>query len=154
MKSITRNKSASHDYEILDTRKAGIVLLGHEVKSIKTWQVNIKDAIIRVSDFELRIHNMDIPLYSRTSPIIAPNYDPRWVRKLLLNKSEIKKIILKTNKGSFHLVALDLHFSPRGRIKLTIWLAQRLKKVEKKQILKEKMLDRETAREIKNYTTN
>lgn len=151
MKSITRNKSVYHDYEITDTRDAGIVLVGHEVKSIKTWQVNIKDAVVRIDHFAINIHNMDIPLYDRTSPVIAPRYDPRTPRALLLNKKELHKIILKTQKGWLQIMPLELRLNPRGRIKLKIGLAQRLKKVDKKHILKEKMIDRDMAKEAKDY---
>lgn len=151
MKSLTRNSSATHDYEIIDTRTAGIVLRWHEVKSIKSWQVNIKDAIVRLDGFLIKIHNMDIPLYARTSPTIAPHYDPRAPRALLLNKLEIKKIIMKVQKSWLHILPLELYLDLRGRIKLKIGIAQRLKKVEKKQILKEKMVARDTARELSKY---
>jgi SsrA-binding protein len=72
MKSITKNKAAYHDYQIDKTYDVGIVLKGHEVKSIKLTHVNIKDSIVQLSDKELWVVGMDVPLYARTAAVLAP----------------------------------------------------------------------------------
>jgi SsrA-binding protein len=91
MKIISKNKRAQLDYEIESEFEAWIVLHGFEVKSIRLWQVNIWPAIVKILWNEAFITNMDIPLYYKTSPILAPNYDPKWTRKLLLKKKRSQK---------------------------------------------------------------
>ncbi|HPK28040.1 MAG TPA: SsrA-binding protein, partial [Candidatus Absconditabacterales bacterium] len=82
MKIISKNRIAYHDYSFEKKYEVGIVLLGHEVKSVKIGQINIKDAIVRIQNRELWIKNMDIPLYKKTSPILAPGYQAKRDRKL------------------------------------------------------------------------
>jgi SsrA-binding protein len=74
MQIITKNKRAYFDYEIDKEYEAGIILKGHEAKSIKTSHVNIQDAAIVIENRELWIYNMDIPLYEKTSPALVPHY--------------------------------------------------------------------------------
>lgn len=150
MKLITKNKAAYSDYEILDTYTVGVVLLWHEVKSIKWSHVNIKDAIVLFVGGTLVINNMDIPLYENTSPKIAGNYQAKWRRVLLANKAERAKIAAKTTKSWLAIVPLEVFIALNWRIKLKIGIGKLLRKVEKKQILKEKDIKREMDREMKN----
>ncbi len=150
MKLITKNKAAYSDYEILDTYTVGIVLLWHEVKSVKWSHVNIKDAIVLYLGQDLVINNMDIPLYENTSPKIAWNYQAKGRRILLLNKTERAKIAAKTTKTWLAIVPLEVFIALNWRIKLKIGIGKLLRKVEKKQILKEKDIKREMDREMKN----
>jgi SsrA-binding protein len=149
MKIITKNKAAYSDYEILDTYSVGIVLLWHEVKSIKWSHVNIKDAIVMVVGREIVINNMDVPLYEKTTSKVAGNYQAKWRRVLLVNKLERAKIVSKTTKTWLAIVPLEVFISLNGRIKLKIGIGKLLRKVEKKQILKEKDIKREMDREMK-----
>ncbi|MBU0626741.1 SsrA-binding protein [Patescibacteria group bacterium] len=106
MKVISNNRRAYHDYEFEKDYEVGIVLKGFEVKAIKSSQVNIKDAIVRITDGELWIQNMDIPLYKKTSPALVPWYEAKGKRKLLINKKELAKLSAKLdNTGN---VALPL----------------------------------------------
>lgn len=150
MKLITKNKAAYSDYEILDTYTVGIVLLWHEVKSIKWSHVNIKDAIVLYVWQDLVINNMDIPLYANTAPKVAGNYEPKGKRILLLNKLERAKIAAKTTKTWLAIVPLEVFIALNGRIKLKIWIGKLLRKVEKKQVIKERDIKREMDREMKN----
>lgn len=149
MKLITKNKAAYSDYEILDTYDVWVVLQWHEVKSIKGSHVNIKDAIVTLRDRDLVINNMDIPLYERTSHKLVPWYEPKWQRILLLTSAERTRIVAKTTKSWLTIVPLEVFIAWNGRIKLKIGIGKLLRKVEKKQILKEKDIKREMDRDIK-----
>lgn len=150
MKIITKNKFAYSDYEIIETFDAWVVLKWYEVKSIKSWKVNIKDAIVKVLFREIYITNMDIPLYERTSTVIAQNYQQKGNRKLLLKKKEITRLWERTQKTWLTVVPLEVFITKTGFIKIKIWLWKLRKKIEKKQILKEKQLDKEAKKELKN----
>lgn len=150
MKIISTNRRAYHDYEFEKEYDVGIVLKWFEVKSIKSSQLNIKDAIARVSGHELRIYNMDIPLYGKTSPALVPGYEAKGKRKLLITKKELAKISSKTDNTGYVIVPLEVFLTKTGLIKLKIWVGRLMKKVEKKQVLKEKWMKREMDREIKN----
>lgn len=153
MKLITKNKKAYHDFEIIESLEAGIILKGHEVKAIKNGQINIKDAIIRIANNELLIINMDIPLYKKTSIRQIGNYNPKWPRKLLITKGEKSKYKTKTDKTGLMLIPLQIYQNKDHRIKLIIWLAKRLKKIMKKQRLKEQDIKRNMEKEIRSIKT-
>ncbi len=149
MKLITKNKSAFHDYSIEKEYYAGLVLQWCEVKSIKTNHVNIKDSIIKLDAKELWIVWMDIPLYKKTSYNLVSGYQQKWRRKLLLNKKELAKISAALDISWNILLPLELLVTDRGRIKLKFWIARLMRKIEKKQILKEKDIKKQMDREIK-----
>lgn len=98
MKLITKNKRAYFDYQFEKDYQAGIVLAGHEVKSVKTSHINIQDAVVKLNKQEVLLYNMDIPLYNKTSPILVPLYQAKAPRKLLLTKREISKIAAALDK--------------------------------------------------------
>ncbi len=150
MKIISKNKAAYHNYEIQKNYEVWIVLKWFEVKSVKNSQVNIKDAIVRIDDRELRIVGMDIPLYSKTSPLLAKWYEPKGRRKLLITKKELTKISAMTDKPGNIIIPLEVFVSKTGFIKLQIGIAKLMRKVEKKQILKERDVKKQMDREIKN----
>lgn len=153
MKIIAKNRKAWFDHEILDTLDAGIVLHWHEVKSIRTQWAYLQDAIVTISDRGAWIVNMDIPLYKKTSPVTMTSYEPKWRRKLLLTKQQLTKLRSKTQKTWLVLIPTQLRESQKHIFKITIALAKRRKKVEKKQAIKERetkrMMDKE-ARDYKN----
>ena len=153
MRILARNKRASFDYDIEQKFEAGIVLLWHEVKACKMDHCTITEGIIRYDEKErsLFLINMDIPLYSKTHPILASGYVPKHPRKLLLKQREITRLVTSTKKSGLVIIPLQLFEAKNRRIKLTIWLAKLRKKVEKKQILKEKDVDKQMRREIREY---
>lgn len=153
MKLITKNRHAYHDYAIDKEYEVGMILKWHEVKSIKGSHINIKDSIIRLENKELRINNMDIPLYEKTSPIMARGYEPKGKRKLLITKKELAKISSALDKSGTTIIPLEIFINKKGLIKAKIWIAQLMKKIEKKQALKDRDTKKQMDREIKNMRT-
>ena len=151
MKLLTKNKRAYFDYEISEDYLTGIVLQWHEVKSIKSWPINIQDTAIVIQNKELWVLGMDIPLYKKTSPILAPHYQAKQKRKLLITKRELAKIAAHMDKPGIVALALEVFIARGGFIKVKIGLGKLRKKVEKKQILKEKSIEKEMRKETKNY---
>lgn len=150
MKLISKNKHAYHDYQIDKEYEVWIILKWHEVKSIKASHVNIKDSIVRLENKELWIMNMDVPLYEKTSYALVPGYQPKGKRKLLITKKELAKVSAYMDKPWYTMIPLEIFINKRSLIKVKIWIAKRMKKIEKKQILKEKDIKKQMDREIKH----
>lgn len=150
MKILSKNKFVYSDYEIKETLEAGVVLAWHEVKSAKTWHINITDAFVKIdNDKQAYIINMDIPLYSKTSPDLAPNYEQKQRRKLLLKKREIQRLWERTHKTWLVLVPINIYINKSWIIKITLWLGKLKKKIEKKQAIKDRDIARQADKEIK-----
>ncbi|MGI9042948.1 MAG: SsrA-binding protein SmpB [Gemmatimonadaceae bacterium] len=126
--SIARNKRARHDYHILDTWEAGIVLTGSEVKSLRNGKANISDAYGIVKDGEVHLLNLHISPYEQASHF---NHEPTRTRKLLLHKREIRKLIGSVERQGLTLVPLELYFS-RGKAKVAIGLGKGKKLYDKR----------------------
>ena len=148
MKLITKNKRAFHDYEILDTVEAGIVLSGDEVKSIRQGNVSLSDAFATIHEGEVTLLNCYIAPYSHA---YAKEDKSRRTRKLLLHRREINKLVGGVSRKGLTIVPLKLYFSDRGYIKVELGLAKHKKAVDKKRELRERDIKREAAREIKHY---
>lgn len=151
MKVLAKNKRAFFDYEVIETYDAGIVLLGHEVKSIKTGHITIGDGIVKISPQETVLVNMDIPLYQKTAPQTVSWYQPKWPRRLLLTKREQTVLWSKVQQGGLRIIPLEVYESTRNRIKVKIGLAKLKKKVEKKSAIKERDVKREMDKEIRKF---
>ena len=151
MKIITKNKRAYFDYEFSKYYEAGIVLAWHEVKSIKANDVNINDAIAKIRWNKCEIINIDIRLYSKTSVNLVPGYNPKWNRTLLLNQKELAKISADIDKPGIVLKPLEIFLNKRWRIKIKLGIGKLKRKVEKKQIIKDRDIQKQMDREIKNY---
>ena len=143
-KSIARNRKATHEYHILDTYEAGIVLAGPEVKSIRAGKVSLAEAFARVDGREAFIYGMHITPYD---PASRSNVDPVRTRKLLLHRQEIRRLIGATQQEGFTLVPLELYLKD-GLIKIAIALAKGKKNVDKRQDLKKKDAEREMRRAV------
>jgi len=146
MKIITTNKRAYHDYEILETMQAGIVLIGDEVKSIRAKNVSLNDAFATIHDGQLTLLNCHIAAYSHA---FSKNDSTRKSRILLMNKREINKLVGAISRKGLTLIPLKLYLNDRGYVKLELGLAKHKKKIDKKQELKERDIKRETQRETK-----
>lgn len=146
-KVVARNKKARHEYEILDTWEAGVVLRGPEVKSIRAGKVSLAEAFARVDDGEAWLYGMHVTPYD---PAARSNVDPVRPRKLLLHASEIRRLIGATREKGLALVPLDLHFR-RGRAKIDLALGRGKKLHDKRETLKRKNHQREMQRELKKY---
>jgi len=151
MKIVTKNKRAYFDYEFSADYTAGIILAWHEVKSVKTSHVSIQDTIISLQKGELFVLWMNIPLYEKTSPNLAPHYQPKQKRKLLVTKKELARISSQLDKPWMTAVALEVQISDRWFIKVKIWLWRLKKKIEKKQILKERSQEKEMRKDAKMF---
>lgn len=138
-KTVCQNKKARHDYFITESFEAGLVLLGAEVKSLRDGRANLVDSYAKIDQGEVYIHNMHISPYpfARQEAL-----DPTRVRKLLLNKREIKRLIGKTVEKGFTLIPTKIYFS-KGRAKVEIALAKGKRQYDKRQALKEKDMKRE-----------
>jgi len=151
MKLISKNKRAYHDYDIKDTIEAGIILYGHEVKALREGKIDMRDAVVRANGNEAHIFNLDIPRYSKASLVQLQHYDKKRKRGLLLHKREITKLTTKTNKTWLILIPLQIYFTKKQRVKVLLWLCKLLRKVQKKNILKEKDVKRDMDRQAKNF---
>jgi SsrA-binding protein len=119
--SVARNKRARHDYHILETWEAGVVLSGTEVKSLRQGKANLTDAYATVRDGEVFLLNLHISPYEQGNQF---NHDPTRTRKLLLHRKEIRRLIGGVERQGLTLVPLELFFNPRGKAKITIALAK------------------------------
>lgn len=151
MKLISTNKKLLHDYEVIEKYTAGLVLKWYEVKSIKSGYVNITNAWVKIdNDGNANLMEIDIPLYKKSSLAVIGSYNPKWARRLLLTKREITKLAERTHKTGSTVRVIDIYISHKGFIKLTIGITKVMKRIDKKNKLKEKDTIRETDREIKN----
>ncbi len=142
--SVARNPKARHDFHILDTFEAGLVLTGTEVKALRRKGASIKEAFARVSRGEVFLEGMHVTPYEQGNRY---NHAPMRSRKLLLNRREIEKLIGAIERDGLTLVPLELYFR-RGRAKIALALAKGKKDHDKRETLKRRIADRETAREI------
>src|SRR3954452_9289225 len=119
-KVIVSNRKARHDYSILDTYEAGLVLVGTEVKSLREGRASLADAFATVDDGEVWLRNVHIPEYVQGT---WTNHTPRRTRKLLLHKKEILRLIGKSKEGGLTLVPLSMYFKD-GKVKVELGLAK------------------------------
>jgi len=143
-----RNKRASYEYNLLESYVAGIMLKGTEIKSIREGSGSISEAYCYIKNGELFVKNMNIPEYSHGNLM---NHDILRLRKLLLNKRELKKIDTKTREKGVAVVPVRLFLSDRGLAKLEIALARGKKSFDKRETIKQKDSKRELDRVMKKY---
>jgi SsrA-binding protein len=144
--SIAENRKAFHDFHLLDTFEAGLVLLGTEVKAIREGRVNLRDSFARVEDGEVFIYNVHISPYSHRG---YADHEPLRRRKLLLHRSEIRKLIGKTVEKGMTLVPTRLYFKD-GRVKVAVSIAKGKKDYDKRETIKKRETDRETRAAVKS----
>ncbi len=151
MPTLAYNKRANYDYIITDKYEAGVILLGHEVKSVKTGHINLKGSYVTVKKTkkqipEMHLINAHIPLYKKATTIA--DYNPTRPRKLLLNKNEIKRLIGKKQEQGLTLVPIKV-YTKRGLIKLEFGLGKGKKKIDKRESIKKRETDRKLRALIK-----
>lgn len=144
---VLRNRKARHEYDVLETYEAGLVLRGSEVKSLRQGDASFTDAFARVEQGEVWLHNLHIKTWKGASHD-AP--DQKRVRKLLLHESEIEKLAVQTQQRGRTLVPLDLYFRD-GWAKITLALAEGKKHHDKREDLKREAMRREAEREIQKH---
>lgn len=141
-KTICQNRKARHNYHILETYEAGMVLKGTEVKSLRAGRANLKDSYARVQDGELWLENMHISPYEQGNRF---NHDPTRARKLLMHKGEIMRLWGKTREKGLALVPLRVYFK-NGRAKVELALAKGKKLHDKREEIAKRDAEREIAR--------
>ncbi len=146
-RNIAENRKARHNYFIEDTYEAGMVLLGTEVKSLRGGRANLKDSYARIVNGEVFVYQMHIGPYPFA---YYNNHEPLRTRKLLLHKSEIKKLYGKVNEKGFSLIPLRLYFV-NGKVKMTIALARGKRKYDKRHTIRQRDEKREMDRARKEY---
>jgi SsrA-binding protein len=143
-KMIAQNRKARHDYAVLDTYEAGVMLTGTEVKSLRLGRASLVDGFATIDDGEVFLRNVHIPQYEQGS---WTNHEPRRVRKLLLHRAEIERLIGKTKESGLTLVPLALYFS-EGKVKVELALARGKRSYDKRQDLAKRDAEREVRRAI------
>ena len=146
MKVVATNKTAYHNYEILENFEAGISLVGSEVKAIREGRISLKESYAEVRDGSIVLVKCHISPYEAANIF---NHDPLRVRRLLLHKREIRRLTGKIRERGLTLVPTKVLFNDRGKVKIELGLARGKRDYEKRDVLKIRDTDREIRAEIK-----
>lgn len=146
MKIVATNKTAYHNYEILESFEAGISLVGSEVKAIREGRISLKESYAEVRDGDIVLVKCHISPYEAANIF---NHDPLRVRRLLLHKREIRRLTGKIRERGLTLVPTKVMFNDRGKVKIELGLARGKREYEKRDVLKKRDTDREIRAEIK-----
>jgi SsrA-binding protein len=146
-KVVASNRKARHEFEILETFEAGLVLRGPEVKSLREGKVGFQDAFARLEGGEVWLHSLHISPYEQANRY---NEDPLRPRKLLLNRQEIRRLVGRVEEKGLTLVPLEIYFR-RGFAKVTIALARGRKLYDKREKLKRRTQDEEARRAMDSH---
>ncbi len=146
MKTVATNKTAYHNYEILETFEAGIALLGSEVKAIREGRISLKESYAEVRGGNVVLVKCHVSPYEAANIF---NHEPLRERRLLLHKREIRKLGQKIKERGFTLVPTKVLFNDRGKVKVEIALVRGRREYEKRDVLKKRDTDREIRAEIK-----
>ena len=142
---IADNRKAFHDYHVLDSWEAGVVLLGTEVKAIREGRVNLRDSFARVDRGEVWLMNVHISPYSHTG---YAHHEERRQRKLLLHDHEIRKLTGSVAERGYTLVPLQMYFK-NGRVKVQLALVKGKQAHDKRETIRKREVDRETRAAVK-----
>lgn len=142
---IAQNRKARHDYMVIETIEAGMVLKGTEIKAIRNRRVNLKDGYVRVRDGEAYLVNVHISPYEQGNLF---NHDPLRTRKLLMHKKQIAKLTAETKNTGITLIPLKLYIK-NGFAKVLVGVAKGKKQYDKRHDLKQKDMNREINRTLK-----
>ena len=145
--TLLKNKKAKHDYNIIETYEAGIVLAGCEVKSLRQKDGGIIDSFAMVTKNEILLHNLYIKPYTYTKNF---QLDSRRIRKLLMHAKEIRKLIGSIKKKGQTLVPLEIYLNKRNLIKVELALVTGKKKHDKREYEKQKDWERQKGDLLKN----
>jgi len=138
------NRKFFHDYNRIEQYETGLVLTGGEVKSLRDSKSSLQDSFARVENGEMFVYNIHINPYSFSG---RNNTPPKRKRKLLMHKNEIEKLYGKTTQKGCLLIPVEIYFNEKGVAKLSLALATRKKGPDKRDLLKERDIERELRRE-------
>lgn len=144
-KTILTNRSAFHEYHIEDKYEAGIVLQGTEVKSVMEGRIQLKESYVAIKDDEVWLLNAHISPYKHGN---INNHQPLRTRKLLLKRREIEKLKKETDQKGMTLVVTEIYWN-NGKIKFEVGVAKGKKLYDKRETLRQKTIDKETHRQLK-----
>ena len=142
---VTENRKARHDYEILETFEAGMVLTGSEVKSLRAGRANLKDSYARIDRGEAFLLNAHISPYAAASHF---GHEPERNRKLLLHRSEIDKLNGRIQERGLTVIPLKIYFK-NGRAKVLIGVGRGKKAYDKRESIKQREMAREADRAMR-----
>ena len=145
MEIIAKNRKAYFQYEILEKIEAGIVLTGTEVKSVRNRDVSINESFAHLNNGEIFVYEMHIGQYKQGN---RQNHEPKRVRKLLLHKREIAKIAGKIKQKGYTMIPLSIYFKD-GIVKVELALVRGKSKVDKREDIKKRDIDREIQRAMR-----
>jgi SsrA-binding protein len=143
---VVSNRKARHEFHVLETWQAGVVLQGTEVKSLRAGRANLQDAFARLDGGELWLYNLHISPYEAGNRF---NHDPLRPRKLLLHRQQLRKLVGHVEQKGLTLVPLDIHFQ-RGIAKVTLALVRGKKLHDKRDDLRRRDAEREIERAYKD----
>lgn len=149
--TITVNRQARRNYEIVDTLEAGISLTGTEVKSIRDGKMNLQDAFVKPSKNGRSCTLMNCHIGKHTMSGAYFQHEEKRPRPLLVHKAEARKLLQKTEQSGMTIVPLKAYFNNDNRVKVQIALAKGKNVRDKRQDIKERDMKRETSRIIKNF---
>lgn len=147
MKIIAQNKKAFYDYEVFDRIETGIVLTGDEVKSARTGQVNLSGSFAHIRNGELYLINCHISPYTHA---YLKKEDTTRTRKLLVRKKELNRLVGDISRKGVTLVPLKMYLNPKGYVKIDLGICKHKKAHARKEEIRERDIQRETRRELKN----
>lgn len=139
---VISNRKARYEYQISDELEVGIVLQGCEVKMVRKGSFELRDAYCEFRDGELWLVNSTIPVYPQASHV---SHEPLRRRKLLANRTELRRMLRKVREKGFTIIPLKAYFV-RGRVKLQIGLAKGKRQYDKRQTIKKRDLERENTK--------
>lgn len=145
-RTFARNKKALHDYHVIDSWETGVVLMGPEVKSIRAGKASLQDAFARIHNGEVWLYGMHVSPYD---PASRWNAEPDRPRKLLMHRSQIRRLIGATQEKGLTLIPLDLHLRG-GMVKATLALARGKKLHDKRETLRRREAEREIERAMRS----
>ncbi|GAJ25923.1 tmRNA-binding protein SmpB [Liquorilactobacillus sucicola DSM 21376 = JCM 15457] len=144
---LAQNRKASHDYSIIDTIEAGVVLTGTEIKSIRNRRINLKDGFAQVRNGEVWLMNVHISPYDQGNQF---NHDPLRNRKLLLHKKQIQRLMNESSNKGITLVPLKVYLKG-GFAKVLLGIGKGKRAYDKRETIKRKDQERQIQRTLKNY---
>lgn len=142
---VAQNRRARHEYDVLDTLECGIVLVGSEVKSLRSGKLSLEEAYGRVKGGEVWLIGCDIPEYAQANRF---NHDPRRPRKLLMHRREIRKFANRAYEQGLTLVPLRMYFK-EGRVKILMGICRGRKLHDKREKIKKATVNRDIARAMR-----
>jgi len=146
MKTVSLNRTASFNYDLLETFEAGIALQGSEVKSIREGRISLKESYAEVKNGEVFLISAHISPYDAANRF---NHDPKRDRKLLLHRREIKRLTGKIKEKGLTLVPTKVLLNDQGRVKVEIALAKGKKTYQKREAIKARDVEREVRAALK-----